>query len=785
MSISQICCLSEDFPPICNPNNYACVRNGPALRTTKNNLITALYEFSQPGAYHWRFRLDSSVSTEAGNASLVGTLFNSSGSCVADWTVYDTTPCGTPLESGTTFHFDGPVAKVYLAYSPAPFAFTDSGYPDIYKVAPSFTYSVYVTNSSHTDELYAQYTTPIEITWTNNYPATDFEPRMAGWLNWPNDYVLPPMSDCKSGTVCDRPFNLGIPPPSNPIPNSVPIWIFVGDVDSEAVSFRASYVGTNCSVGIIVPVNASFSLFDELSLKINYWSHVLDFIPSTGYYGSCTVAYTLTDEFGATSTSQISFNMDPLPPQSTNYTFYVANATSLVTFDARTWGTNNGMTRLEILSFSDPRGTKLYIGGTEITSPNQWIYHNNFNVTSDSFGTNFTYELEWINSGDQYSTPMDPPLQLVFNYMDQPGLVSSTYEINLAYRKPNEHPTLQSVDLRNPSNPIEGPIASSGLTNSTDFEISSSLSVYRIPMFYRTDDVDSYNGIVTGEVSILGLGPTFAKPTFDFAQNLVIERSVGGANAVILNGTIQAVNEAVSTMWINIQYLQQTQFEVRMAIHDNGNYGACAVGDARLCDKMATAVHYVNVSTRNVVSTGCTPPQPGPHFVCDESTWISFGDVTEPTITVTGPTIVVGDLHVSGDLTFTGLGMVKTVNGCISINGSIILELSPEQIEKLYPAGKVTKGGGKPVTLLEQSSSCSNSLNGLQLTVKDTKKCKKVKVSTDDSTKTSLVGLFTLDKTKCQTPWIILGSVLGVVAIAGVATTLIILYNKRKFSTKP
>lgn len=160
----------------------------------------------------------------------------------------------------------------------------------------------------------------------------------------------------------------------------------------------------------------------------------------------------------------------------------------------------------------------------------------------------------------------------------------------------------------------------------------------------------------------------------------------------------------------------------------------------------------------------CPPPGP-PGFTCINGQWVSSGSVTLPSITLPrngGVIVVNGNLSTSGSLTFDGIGSSIVVEGCVeNLPSEITIILKGD--EKLKTTNLLTQKG----------SDCANDLSTIPVSlVQDKNNCKQVKLSTKESTRSSLIVVFDLDSHKCNTKWIVLGSVLGgiiVLLAAGVA----------------
>jgi Leucine-rich repeat (LRR) protein len=198
------------------------------------------------------------------------------------------------------------------------------------------------------------------------------------------------------------------------------------------------------------------------------------------------------------------------------------------------------------------------------------------------------------------------------------------------------------------------------------------------------------------------------------------------------------------------------------------------------CTPMTPATPAITPPLDSPTSAICSSPSPAPAFICLGGTWTAVGSINVPELVVPGSFIAVdGNLTVSGGLTFTGLGSQVAVNGCIFLGeGEVTVELTKQELEQLQKEGKVSK------TLISTVGSCSGGtdlsnikINSEKGSVKD---CRRAKTDTTGSTPTTLVVTFSIDSSKCNTKWIILGSVLGgVVVIGAIITALVVTFNPK------
>jgi hypothetical protein len=177
------------------------------------------------------------------------------------------------------------------------------------------------------------------------------------------------------------------------------------------------------------------------------------------------------------------------------------------------------------------------------------------------------------------------------------------------------------------------------------------------------------------------------------------------------------------------------------------------------------------------ISCSQPPPSPLSDFTCVNSVWVSETSITTPSLVISPGGIIQihGNLSVT-DITFNGIGAsVQVVNGCVIINGTIILQLSEEDIDSVAQRSL----GDRQIDLITQDPECSWSSQAPSLSVKTKKSCRKVsaKANIDDSERLS--ALFSIDSSWCQNRWIILGCVLGGVILIALILMLVFTQSKK------
>lgn len=173
--------------------------------------------------------------------------------------------------------------------------------------------------------------------------------------------------------------------------------------------------------------------------------------------------------------------------------------------------------------------------------------------------------------------------------------------------------------------------------------------------------------------------------------------------------------------------------------------------------------------------SSCPYPAPSSYFSCINGTWSYVGSVEEPTLVISpnSPIVISGNLSISDAITFKGINSSIIVSQCV--NATLIeIELTIQDVEEIF-----SKEGHQLTILLlsSGSSSCASDLSQVQVSLNrdsdDLKgSCKRVSVrsssSSSPSSGSSLSAIFTINKDKCNTWWIILASVIAGVVVIGV-----------------
>jgi predicted outer membrane repeat protein len=186
--------------------------------------------------------------------------------------------------------------------------------------------------------------------------------------------------------------------------------------------------------------------------------------------------------------------------------------------------------------------------------------------------------------------------------------------------------------------------------------------------------------------------------------------------------------------------------------------------------------------TTFIPQTSCSTPQPSTGtWECVNNQWTLLGSLVAGTLTIPASTVVVvGSLTLSNDLVLTGLqSSVSVQGGCTYIGGTLQIELTAAELEEISKES----GSSRTLSLISQDSSCP-SLSSVAINVyKTTSSCRNVEISSNADVmhgyRVSLMALFKVNSSRCNTKWIILGCVLGGILVIVLVITLIVTFNGR------
>ena len=191
-------------------------------------------------------------------------------------------------------------------------------------------------------------------------------------------------------------------------------------------------------------------------------------------------------------------------------------------------------------------------------------------------------------------------------------------------------------------------------------------------------------------------------------------------------------------------------------------------------------------------SSFCPPlAQPSSDFVCHNGVWIAY-NVTIPTfyLPAGAGTVIVRNIS-SSVIVFQGIDTSLSIDGCATNLSSIVVQLTPQDIEKLEKSPRkmlhplISLSGSSNTT---SSSNCSDNLNDIALTTQKVgggnNGCKDIRVEKVLSDEGRTFGAyFTVDSGRCNRWWIILVSVVAVVIVCtAVAVVGYVVWNKKRFA---
>jgi hypothetical protein len=210
--------------------------------------------------------------------------------------------------------------------------------------------------------------------------------------------------------------------------------------------------------------------------------------------------------------------------------------------------------------------------------------------------------------------------------------------------------------------------------------------------------------------------------------------------------------------------------------HNNGNgFHNNTLADLFIID-------FTNPTPSPIAFT-CPQPPPIPQAICTTNGWIVLVSVSTTSITISGNVVINGSVQVSEEITFHDLNSHLASNGCITIGGSVVVELSEEEVQQLLDSSSNNRR-----TLASQAEGCNSISDKTPLILKQTsqsKSCKKLKIRRDYSQPATQFGvLFEIDKSRCNIWWIVLVSVVCV-ALMGVIIGAIVyqIHRNRMFKS--
>ena len=174
---------------------------------------------------------------------------------------------------------------------------------------------------------------------------------------------------------------------------------------------------------------------------------------------------------------------------------------------------------------------------------------------------------------------------------------------------------------------------------------------------------------------------------------------------------------------------------------------------------------------------GCHGTAPSSAFHCEGGTWKAVLINATALVLPAG----VGTVLITGNLTSTsviinGIGSSVEVGGCITSLSDVHVDLSKSELDSILTSTRYS------LVSTSSDSGCSTDFDTVALSVTSSDGgCRKVKVmktvATTPSGGSTLGALFTIDKSSCNTWWIILVSVVcGVIVVAVIVIVLLAVF---------
>lgn len=243
------------------------------------------------------------------------------------------------------------------------------------------------------------------------------------------------------------------------------------------------------------------------------------------------------------------------------------------------------------------------------------------------------------------------------------------------------------------------------------------------------------------------------------------------ANNTPLNGTMPPLSATLTDVDLSSTNIDFCHSDNASLAVWGTNEHSCLLKYTSTCNCMDSFSSACSV-TPTCSAAPCTGPPPSIEFYCDNGVWTA--PTTSAPIFVIPPGV--GTVVITGNLTSTsiviqGFGTSVEIAGCAGNLTTITVELTLAQLEQLKDTSKTLQ----PL-ISTSNQSCSNLNNVNVIATVKSGGCKKVKAQKVVSDSGSSLGAyFTLDKSGCNTWWIILVSVVcGVVVLAVIALLLLV-----------
>jgi alpha-tubulin suppressor-like RCC1 family protein len=200
-------------------------------------------------------------------------------------------------------------------------------------------------------------------------------------------------------------------------------------------------------------------------------------------------------------------------------------------------------------------------------------------------------------------------------------------------------------------------------------------------------------------------------------------------------------------------------------------------------------VHFwLNNRTVDIFSS-CDEVAPSSDFICIGGNWVLFQPFLNNSLTVIGYTVAETNITLFGDINFGGIGSSINSSACVSVNGSVVIVLSDEEILQLLQKGSPT--------MVQLITALCGDLGGNIELLFTSNPCINVGVEAVEDTEDgySLSALFSVsESSSCQpnTPvkkksnwWIIVVAVLGGVILLVAIIALLITFAPLKAVVRP
>lgn len=315
---------------------------------------------------------------------------------------------------------------------------------------------------------------------------------------------------------------------------------------------------------------------------------------------------------------------EPLPPLSEDDAFFAPTLSPLpVQFSARTVNDVSAdgiepmyITRAEIVA-CEPGGdftSQLVVSpNTEPLDCNSVSRDNPYEIlvaagdqgddVEASGGMQHTFNGVWTPTAASTAG-----LSVTVRYFDShdPPLSSAEYTLSFAYHQVNQAPQLQVIDPSGETEPE--------FTEDVTAHVTGALHAheFRSSMGFHVRDVDSGDGITPMYMRILDDPQSHVVVSFLDPSGLI--QTVEHGYEVLLS-PIYSIDSLLSTAVLTVTGIPDGEdFHCRVSIevHDQGSTGACSQEEPNICDKVATAMVYVDLTAPVAAAgasseTGTTP----------------------------------------------------------------------------------------------------------------------------------------------------------------------------------